>query len=68
LNRANPSKSSEIFKRIPETLRLKLKRLGVAVPETLKEVETTMDACKLVDVGFEYVCEIDGEKIFRKRK
>jgi hypothetical protein len=31
----------EIFKRTPEALRLKLKRLGVAVPETLKEVETT---------------------------
>ena len=29
---------------------------------------TTTDACELVDVGFEYVCEIDGEKIFRKRK
>jgi len=31
----------ETFKRSPEALRLKLKRLGVAVPETLKEVETT---------------------------
>jgi hypothetical protein len=31
----------EIFKRTPEALRLKLKRLGVAVPETLKEVKTT---------------------------
>jgi hypothetical protein len=26
------------------------------------------DAKKLIESGFEYVCEIDGEKLFRKYK
>ncbi|MCJ7632473.1 tyrosine-type recombinase/integrase [Candidatus Bathyarchaeota archaeon] len=30
--------------------------------------KTVEEACKLVDSGFDYVCEIDGSKIFRKRK
>lgn len=34
----------------------------VATAKTLEE------ACKLVEVGFEYVTEMDGIKIFRKRK
>jgi integrase len=25
------------------------------------------EACKLLEVGFEYVCEMDGKKLFRKR-
>ena len=29
---------------------------------------TLEEACKLVDAGFEYVTEMDGAKIFRKRK
>jgi hypothetical protein len=29
---------------------------------------TTTDACKLIDAGFEYVCDIEEDKIFRKRK
>ena len=29
---------------------------------------TLGEACKLVEAGFEYVCEIEGAKIFRKRK
>ena len=29
---------------------------------------TIEDAKKLVEEGFEYVAEIDGEKLFRKRK
>jgi uncharacterized lipoprotein YehR (DUF1307 family) len=29
---------------------------------------TTEDAQKLVESGFEYVTEIDGVKLFRKRK
>ena len=33
-----------------------------------KAVITVEEACKLVEAGFEYVCEIDGSKIFRKRK
>lgn len=26
------------------------------------------EACKLVEVGFEYVCDVDSAKVFRKRK
>lgn len=26
------------------------------------------EACKLVETGFEYVCEVDGGKIFKKPK
>jgi len=29
---------------------------------------TLEEACKLVEAGFEYVCEVEGAKIFRKRK
>lgn len=25
-------------------------------------------ACKLIEVGFEYVCEMEDKKLFRKRK
>jgi len=34
----------------------------------VKTAETVEEACELVKVGFEYVCEIEGVKIFRKRK
>jgi len=34
----------------------------------VKTAKTVEEACKLVEVGFEYVTEIDGVKIFRKRK
>ncbi len=30
--------------------------------------ETVEEACKLVDAGFEYVCELNGVQIFKKRK
>ena len=30
--------------------------------------ETTEEVCKLVEAGFEYVCETNGVQIFRKRK
>lgn len=30
--------------------------------------KTETDACSLVDAGFEYVCDFNGAKIFRKRK
>lgn len=30
--------------------------------------KTVEETCKLVEVGFEYVTEINGAKIFRKRK
>jgi hypothetical protein len=26
------------------------------------------EACALIDAGFEFVCDYDGHKIFRKRK
>jgi integrase len=34
----------------------------------VKVAETLDDACKLLEVGFEYVTDMDGKKLFRKRK
>lgn len=34
----------------------------------VKVVETLDDAIKLMQVGFEFHCEMDGKKLFRKRK
>ncbi|MEM1551929.1 MAG: hypothetical protein QXS01_01310 [Candidatus Bathyarchaeia archaeon] len=34
----------------------------------VRTAKTVEEACRLVEVGFEYVTEIDGVKIFRKRK
>lgn len=34
----------------------------------VKVAETLEDACKLMKVGFEYVTDMDGKKLFRKRK
>jgi len=37
--------------------------------EYVSKVATSIEeACKLVDAGFEYVCDVDGAKIFRKPK
>ena len=33
-----------------------------------KTAETVDEAAKLIEAGFEYVCEIDGVKLFRKHK
>ncbi|MCJ7574693.1 hypothetical protein MUO93_10605 [Candidatus Bathyarchaeota archaeon] len=33
-----------------------------------KAANTTEEALKLVEVGFEYVCEIGEARVFRKRK
>ncbi|UCE96817.1 MAG: site-specific integrase [Candidatus Bathyarchaeota archaeon] len=33
-----------------------------------KVAKTVAEACELVEAGFEYVTDIDGLKIFRKRK
>jgi hypothetical protein len=33
-----------------------------------KVAKTAKDACTLVEAGFEYVCDVDDAKIFRKRK
>ncbi len=30
--------------------------------------KTTTEACALIDAGFEYVCDVQDDKIFRKRK
>jgi hypothetical protein len=38
--------------------------LGLVLP-TKKIMEET---CKIVEDGIEYVCDIEGAKIFRKRK
>lgn len=34
----------------------------------VKVVEDLEEACKLVEVGFEYVTDMEGRKLFRKRK
>jgi len=34
----------------------------------VRTAKTIEEACKLVEVGFEYVTEIEDVKIFRKRK
>jgi len=34
----------------------------------VKVAQNLDEACKLLEVGFEYVTEIDGAQIFRKRK
>jgi len=34
----------------------------------VKAVESLDEACKLLETGFEYVCDMDGKKLFRKRK
>lgn len=34
----------------------------------VKVAETLDEACKLLETGFEYVTEMDGKKLFRKRK
>jgi hypothetical protein len=34
----------------------------------VKAVSTLDKACKLLEVGFEYVTDMDGYKLFRKRK
>jgi hypothetical protein len=33
-----------------------------------KVAKTETDACALIDAGFDYVCDFDNAKIFRKRK
>jgi hypothetical protein len=35
---------------------------------TVKVANTTEEAVKLMEVGFEYHAEIEGNKLFRKRK
>jgi len=35
---------------------------------TVKIAETLNEACKLLEVGFEYVTDMEGKKVFKKRK
>jgi hypothetical protein len=35
---------------------------------TVRVAQTLDEACKLVEAGFSYVTDMDGDKIFRKRK
>lgn len=35
---------------------------------TVKVAKTLDEACRLIEAGFEYVKQMDGVKIFRKRK
>ena len=35
---------------------------------TVRVAKTVKEACQLIEAGFEYVTEIDGAKLFRKRK
>ncbi len=35
---------------------------------TSANARTLKEAQKLVEAGFEYVCDFDGDKLFRKRK
>jgi hypothetical protein len=34
----------------------------------LQAAKTVEQAAELIEAGFEYVCEVDGVKVFRKRK
>lgn len=34
----------------------------------VKVSATLEEACKLLEIGFEYVTDMDGKKLFRKRK
>ncbi len=51
---------------------MRLLRLGANLldPESVKEVlaKTIEQAAELIEASFEHVCEIDGVKLFRKRK
>ncbi|MCW4011324.1 MAG: hypothetical protein NWF05_12030 [Candidatus Bathyarchaeota archaeon] len=33
-----------------------------------KIAKTEKDACQLIEAGFEYVCDFNGAKIFKKKK
>lgn len=35
---------------------------------TVRATSSVEEACKFIEVGFEYVCDMNGKKLFRKRK
>ena len=41
---------------------------GESTEEYTVKIASTVEACKLLEVGFEFVTEFDGKKLFRKRK
>ena len=45
--------------------RVKIDSEGLSVAISLVR---NVDPCKLLEVGFEFVCDMDGKKLFRKRK
>jgi hypothetical protein len=44
------------------------KRFEVLDETLFRTVDNFEEACKLLKVGFEYVCDLDGKKLFRKRR
>jgi hypothetical protein len=42
--------------------------VGNAEEFHVKVAETLEEACKLLEVGFQYVTDMDNAKLFRKRK
>ena len=41
---------------------------GESTEEYTVKIASTVEACKLLEVGFEFVTEFDGKKLFRKQK
>ena len=48
---------------------LYIQHIGLRNDEYTSKVATTVEeVCNLAEAGFDYFCEVDGSKIFRKRK
>ena len=64
---AKPARSQE---RLNTQIYINLEQAIFEVNEDyhVKVAETLDEACKLLEVGFEYVTDIEGKKLFRKRK
>lgn len=41
---------------------------GDEIDYTAKVAKTENEACTLIEAGFEFVCDFNGHKLFRKRK
>jgi len=56
------------YKRIQNTLKY-TQLVNIDQDEYVSRVaRATAEGCQLVDAGFEYVCDLEGNKVFRKRK
>ena len=56
---------------LPKQIYINLERAifsGTANEYHMKAVSTVEEATTLIEVGFEYVTEMDGKKLFKKRK